>query len=278
MKRFFVFLAIFAFSAYVYAADQPISFGPYDSGWYPDNTYGVYMTGVRKASPAVDMNMGLFILSTVQTVFEVPVHAHIMLAAADLRVEGVGKTSGTRDMQFALMPRLFHWEGGHVNIRVAVEAPTGSYDKNSYLNIGSNRWGFSPSLALAQDAGRFHFELWGGYDFYTNNKDFLYYATETDLEKDGNFYAEIHATFKIEDEGESTVTLSLGGIWGGEENAEISGATHRIRDKMADYACKATLKTNITNTFFISVMYTYDLHTENGEKGYSIATKLAKIF
>jgi hypothetical protein len=37
----------------------------------------------------------------------------------------------------------------------------------------ANRWGFSPSISFAQDLGNFHLELFGGYDFYTDNDDSL---------------------------------------------------------------------------------------------------------
>ncbi|MDR2105268.1 MAG: transporter [Deferribacteraceae bacterium] len=280
MKRLLAFLLIVIIASVqsAMAAEQPIRFGPFDSGWYPDDTYAVYLSGAHKASPTVDMNMGVFILAAVQEVDKVPIYAHLMLSTADIEVEGVGRTSGAGDMQFVLMPRILFWGSGHLNLGVGVEAPTGSYNKNSYLNIGANRWAFSPRLAVAQGVGRFYFELWGGYDFYTDNKDYLYYTAKTDLEKDGDAFAELHISFKVEDDGNSIITLSLGGIWGGEESAETFGAAHKVRDKMADYAAKATLKTDITNTFSIFISYTYDLYVENGEKGYTGAVKLAKLF
>jgi hypothetical protein len=284
MKKLFILLGTFAFAAQLFAAEQPLRFGPYDSGWYPDDTYAFYMTGVHKASPSVEMNMGIFILAAVQEVAEVPVYAHLMLSSADLTIEGVGKASGMGDMQFVISPRLLHWNGGHLNIGASVAAPTGSYDKERTLNIGDNRWTFSPMLAIAQQVGWVHLELWGGYDFYTKNNDYRYYnpvtytTQDAELEKDGNFFAELHVTLGLQRETRTNLTFSLGGIWGGEETAKAGGASYLSSDKMADYACKLTFGTQLTDSASIYLIYTHDLHIENGEKGYSIATKLAKLF
>jgi hypothetical protein len=262
----------------VFAAEQPLRFGPYDSGWYPDGTNAVYLTGVHKVSPSVDMNMGLFIAAAVRHVYEVPVYAHLMFSTADIEVEGVGRTSGAGDMQLVVSPRIVYWDSGHINIGASVTAPTGSYHKDSWLNIGDNRWSFSPLIAVAQRAGQFHFEIWGGYDYYTDNDNYLHFLGEGTLEKDGNFFAELHTTYNIPPANSTYFTLSIGGIWGGEERFKASGISARAQKDMADYACKATVTTKLTAVFSVSVVYTYDLHVENGEKGYSVATKLITLF
>ena len=40
-----------------------------------------------------------------------------------------------------------------IGVSVAVTAPTGSYDKNKVLNLGSDRWSFKPELALSHPFG-----------------------------------------------------------------------------------------------------------------------------
>lgn len=52
-------------------------------------------------------------------------------------------------------------------------APTGDYDKDQLINIGTNRWIFKPELAFGTPLGPTWLEINGYVSFYGDNDDFL---------------------------------------------------------------------------------------------------------
>jgi hypothetical protein len=55
-----------------------------------------------------------------------------------------------------------------------VNAPLGSYDRNSPVNTGANRWAFNPlvNLSITPDKGVQWFDFYAGARFFTNNNAF----------------------------------------------------------------------------------------------------------
>lgn len=60
-----------------------------------------------------------------------------------------------------------------IGVSVQVVAPTGQYDSEKLLNIGSNRWSFKPEFGISKAWGPLILELTPAVTFYTNNDDFL---------------------------------------------------------------------------------------------------------
>ena len=60
-----------------------------------------------------------------------------------------------------------------VGVAVAVELPTGNYKKDKLLNIGSNRFSFSPQLGVVHSRGKWTFEATGAVDLFTKNNSFF---------------------------------------------------------------------------------------------------------
>ncbi|MEY4577644.1 MAG: hypothetical protein RL701_2347 [Pseudomonadota bacterium] len=59
-----------------------------------------------------------------------------------------------------------------------VTAPTGRYDKNKLLNVGSNRWTINPLVVVGQRFWKaFTFEAMANMAFYTNNSEYRTLAT-----------------------------------------------------------------------------------------------------
>jgi hypothetical protein len=54
-----------------------------------------------------------------------------------------------------------------------VVAPTGEYNSDHLINIGSNRWAFRPELGLYVPRGPWSLELAGGVWWFTDNNDFF---------------------------------------------------------------------------------------------------------
>jgi hypothetical protein len=70
-----------------------------------------------------------------------------------------------KDQYAKAIPKSF--SSFHLN----VNAPLGSYDRNSPLNTGANRWSFNPlvNLSITPDKGVSWFDLYAGARFFTNN-------------------------------------------------------------------------------------------------------------
>jgi hypothetical protein len=60
------------------------------------------------------------------------------------------------------------------SFHLTVNAPLGSYDRNSPVNTGSNRWAFNPlfNLDITPDKGVSYIDIYAGARFYTNNNAF----------------------------------------------------------------------------------------------------------
>ncbi|MGA7242199.1 MAG: transporter [Terracidiphilus sp.] len=60
------------------------------------------------------------------------------------------------------------------SFHLTVNVPLGSYDRNSPVNTGANRWAFNPvlNLSITPDKGVSWFDLYAGALFFTNNNAF----------------------------------------------------------------------------------------------------------
>jgi hypothetical protein len=62
-----------------------------------------------------------------------------------------------------------------IGVSLSITAPTGQYDPNKLLNLGSDRWSFKPELAISRPFGpgqRFVFDAYANSYFYTNNTSY----------------------------------------------------------------------------------------------------------
>jgi hypothetical protein len=60
------------------------------------------------------------------------------------------------------------------SFHLTVNAPLGSYDRNSPVDTGANRWAFNPMvhLSITRDKGVSWIDLYGGVRFFTNNNEY----------------------------------------------------------------------------------------------------------
>lgn len=59
-----------------------------------------------------------------------------------------------------------------VGVSLTITAPTGQYDANKVLNLGSKRWSFKPEFAVSHPFGpeqKWRFDAYANADFYTDN-------------------------------------------------------------------------------------------------------------
>ena len=59
-----------------------------------------------------------------------------------------------------------------VGASLQVSVPTGQYDSERIVNLGSNRWSFKPELGMSKALGDWTLELAFASTFYTDNTDF----------------------------------------------------------------------------------------------------------
>ncbi|MFC1530734.1 transporter [Gemmatimonadota bacterium] len=79
-----------------------------------------------------------------------------------------------------------------VGATVRVRIPLGQYDADRLINLGSNRWGFSPQLGVSHLAGRFLLEAYAATWFFTDNTALL--GTST-FSQDPLFVLQVHAAY-----------------------------------------------------------------------------------
>jgi hypothetical protein len=60
-----------------------------------------------------------------------------------------------------------------IGASITMSAPTGQYDPNVLINIGTNRWAFKPEIGLSRALGKWVLEADVGAWLYTENKDFF---------------------------------------------------------------------------------------------------------
>lgn len=63
--------------------------------------------------------------------------------------------------------------GTSLGASLTLAAPTGEYDPDLLVNLGSNRWSVKPEIGLYQPVGAWSFELAAGAWFFTDNDDFF---------------------------------------------------------------------------------------------------------
>jgi hypothetical protein len=98
-----------------------------------------------------------------------------------------------------------------VGASLQVAAPLGQYYPDRLVNLGSNRWSFSPRLGASQVAGRWLLEAYAGATFYTKNGDF--YGGQT-LTQEPLFDVQAHAIYGIRGP-DFWAAGSVGYGWGG---------------------------------------------------------------
>lgn len=61
----------------------------------------------------------------------------------------------------------------NIGASVMVVAPTGQYDPQRIVNLGTNRWAFKPEAAIIRNIGPWMFEIYGGAWLFTDNHNYV---------------------------------------------------------------------------------------------------------
>jgi hypothetical protein len=86
-----------------------------------------------------------------------------------------------------------------VGVTMRIQVPLGQYDSSKLINLGSNRWVFSPQVGVWHRVGNFTLEAYAGIWLFTDNKAFL--GTQV-RSQEPLFTFQLHASYEFR-----------GGIW-----------------------------------------------------------------
>jgi len=59
-----------------------------------------------------------------------------------------------------------------IGASISVSTPTGQYDPNVLINLGTNRWAFKPEIGISRSVGKWDFEGDFGVWIYTKNSNY----------------------------------------------------------------------------------------------------------
>ncbi len=82
--------------------------------------------------------------------------------------------------------------GTVLGLTVRLRLPLGYYDSDELINLGSNRWTFSPQLGISHAVGRFLLEASAGAWFFTDNDEFLGTNVQS---QDPLYTVQLHASY-----------------------------------------------------------------------------------
>lgn len=97
----------------------------------------------------------------------------------------------------ALPPREFaaRRQGPTLGASLTMVLPTGQYDPDRLINIGSNRWAFKPELGVSYPTGRWHLEAYAGVWLFTTNDNF-YGGQKREQDSITSLQAHVSYTFR----------------------------------------------------------------------------------
>jgi hypothetical protein len=142
-----------------------------------------------------------------------------------------------------------------VGASIAVTAPLGQYFPERLINLGTNRWSFSPRLGASQVIGRCVLEGYATASFYTTNGDFFGGKT---LEQDPFYDVQAHAIYGIRGT-ELWAAGSVGYGWGG--RATIDGVP---KSRIENIRISGTLRLPLARRQALKLVYINGFKTALG--------------
>lgn len=133
-----------------------------------------------------------------------------------------------------------------VGASIEVTAPSGQYDEDHLLNIGTNRWSIKPEIGLSKSLGRLTLEVAGSVRFYTENDDFF-----------GGRVREQDPLYSLQ----GHLTYSFGhGIWAAVDGTFYTGAQTTLdgiknNDKLENSRIGATLSLPVSRYHSVKLFF-----------------------
>lgn len=187
---------------------------------------------------------------------------------------GLGKSDGAADLILSqgIWLKSADRKGTNWGVAHFLFVPTGSYDKNSALNLGENRWKWTLQTGLAQGlTENLSLDLTADVTFFGNNNQAN--ATNGTLSQDRYYQTQAHLRYNITDGFHLLGSLSY--EWGGER--EINGVSQNDEQKKSKFSVGAGYW--VTPSIQLLAVYGQDIHVENGFKEDSrVNLRMVKAF
>jgi len=170
----------------------PVGTNQIELGYTYLHTNSSLDTSLIVAGSSLNINQGIIDYTRYFGLFH-----HLMWVEAGVPVAGLsgsisstniqGSNTGAGDSSYAFAmllkggPALSAEQFEHyqptttLGLSLTMTAPTGSYQPNKILNLGSDRWSFKPELAWSQPFGReqrWEFDAYANVSFYTDNTSY----------------------------------------------------------------------------------------------------------
>lgn len=194
---------------------------------------------------------------------------------ADIQLGGVFGLYGSPALEVA--DYLTYDPGFSLGLLAKLTAPTGEYDENKVINLGSNRWGLQVGVPMGYYLGESFlddelttFELLPSVFFFGDNSD-PFRAGESS--QDPLFQIEAHITRNLS--RMVWVSLDANYQYGGETSTDgISG-----NDSRESFGLGGTIGVNLSKTLSINATYGGIIsHNDNGADGHMFRVKMAYLF
>ena len=101
-----------------------------------------------------------------------------------------------------------------LGVSLSVSAPTGQYDPDKLVNIGTNRWAFKPEIGLTIPRDQWMFDLFAGVWLFSDNPDF-FGGVHREQDPMPTMQAHVSYTFRPQ----LWLALDTTYYWGGETTA-----------------------------------------------------------
>ncbi len=104
-----------------------------------------------------------------------------------------------------------------VGVSLAVQAPTGQYDPERLINLGTNRWAFKPEVGVSVPAGRWFLDAYAGVVLFTDNDTF--YPGESTRKQDPLGTLQGHASYTFK----NRAWVAFDATWYGGGDSTVDG-------------------------------------------------------
>ncbi len=154
-----------------------------------------------------------------------------------------------------------------------ITMPTGSYDKNTPVNLGANRWATKQEVAMGKGFGPLWLELVTNLEFYFENDEALgANGEDASLDQDPLLGIEAHVSYDFTKKflGSLDYFYSYGG--------ETSLDGERQHDWVNTHTLGATLAFMFTAHTQLQTYFKYDVATYNGLQTGTVGMRLAYVF
>jgi hypothetical protein len=265
--------------------------------------YGLFLDGNQNLDPGVssrnlDLDVDVGVLQYTHSFSLCDNACGVFLIAPYGSTEGTfnfplfsltGESSGLADIQLGTVfglygspslevPDYLEYDPGFsLGLLAKLTAPTGEYDENKVINLGSNRWGLQVGVPMGYYLGESFldddlttFELLPSVFFFGDNAD-PFRAGESS--QDPLFQIEAHITRNLS--RMAWVSLDANYQYGGETSTDgISG-----NDRRESFGLGGTIGVNLSKTLSINATYGKVIsHNDHGADGHMFRVKLAYLF